>query len=97
MAQMESDRRQAEWLRVDFGIRETISPFGEIVEGEVECMEDSAAYGAGLRQGDVIQEVNRKPVASVDQFESAMHNASGGNILLLVNRNGFTQFIAIQK
>ena len=66
-----------------------------VVASDVE--QDSAAYSAGLRQGDVIQEVNRKPVTSVDQFESAMHNVSGGNVLLLVNRNGFTQYIAIQK
>lgn len=57
----------------------------------------SAAWTAGLRQGDVIQEVNRKPVASVNEFDRALRTASGGNVLLLVNRNGFTQFIAIQK
>ena len=62
-----------------------------------DVAEDSAAYNAGLRQGDVIQEVNRKPVTSVDQFDSAMKNVSGGSTLLLVNRNGFTQYLAIQK
>ena len=66
-----------------------------VVASDVE--QGSAAWEAGLRQGDVIQEVNRKPVASVDQFDSALKNASGGSTLLLVNRNGFTQFIAIQK
>jgi serine protease Do len=59
--------------------------------------QSSAAFNAGLRQGDVIQEVNRKPVTSVSDFDSVMHNASGGNILLLVNRNGYTQYLAIQK
>ena len=62
-----------------------------------DVAKDVARYSAGLRQGDVIQEVNRKAVTSVDQFNSAMHNASGGNVLLLVNRNGFTQYLAIQK
>ncbi len=57
----------------------------------------SAAYDAGLRQGDVIVEVNRKPVASVNAFDNALHNASGGETLLLVNRNGFTEYIAVQK
>ncbi|HEV2201513.1 MAG TPA: DegQ family serine endoprotease [Bryobacteraceae bacterium] len=66
-----------------------------VVVTDVE--EGSTAWSAGLRQGDVIQEVNRKPVASVNEFDRALHNASGGNVLLLVNRNGFTQFIAIQK
>jgi serine protease Do len=59
--------------------------------------EGSKAWTAGLRQGDVIQEVNRKPVASVSEFDRAVRAASGGNVLLLVNRNGYTQFIAIQK
>jgi serine protease Do len=57
----------------------------------------STAYNAGLRQGDVIMEVNRKPVASVNEFDRMLNNASGGNVLLLVNRNGFTEFIAVQK
>jgi hypothetical protein len=42
-------------------------------------------------------EVNRKPVASVSEFEHALRAANGGNVLLLVNRNGLTQFIAIQN
>jgi serine protease Do len=66
-----------------------------VVASDVE--QDSAAFNAGLRQGDVIQEVNRKPVASVSDFDSAMRNVSGGNVLLLVNRNGFTQYLALQK
>jgi serine protease Do len=66
-----------------------------VVVTDVE--QGSAAWTAGLRQDDVVQEVNRKPVASVSEFDRALHNASGGNVLLLVNRNGFTQFIAIQK
>jgi S1-C subfamily serine protease len=50
-----------------------------------------------LRQGDVVMEVNRKPVASINEFDRALHSASGGSVLLLVNRNGFTEYIAIQK
>ena len=57
----------------------------------------SPAYNAGVREGDVIVEVNRKPVNSVDAFDNSLHNASGGEVLLLVNRNGFTQYIAVQK
>ena len=59
--------------------------------------QSSAAFDAGLRQGDVIVEVNRKPVASVSAFDNALHNASGGETLLLVNRNGFTEYIAVHK
>ena len=66
-----------------------------VVVTDVE--QGSAAAEAGLRQGDVVMEVNRKSVASVSEFEHALHAASAGNVLLLVNRNGLTQFIAIQN
>jgi len=48
---------------------------------------------SGLRQGDVIQEVNRQPVKNVSEFQSALQK-SGGDPLLLVNRQGRTLFIA---
>jgi serine protease Do len=53
----------------------------------------SKAADAGLRKGDVIQEVNRRPVANREQFEAAMSH-SGGNTLFLVNREGNTMFVA---
>ena len=48
---------------------------------------------AGLRRGDVIQEVNHQPVKSVSEFQSAVKK-SGDDPLLLVNRGGRTLFIA---
>jgi serine protease Do len=48
---------------------------------------------SGLRRGDVIQEVNHKPVRSVSELKEAIHK-SGKNPLLLVNRQGSTLFIA---
>jgi hypothetical protein len=39
--------------------------------------------------------VNRKPVATVSEFETAV--GRGGTVLLLVNRGGATRFIAIEK
>jgi serine protease Do len=54
---------------------------------------DSKAAEAGLQRGDVIQEVNRKPVENEEQFEAAMRDA-GGNPLLLVNRQGNTLYVA---
>lgn len=55
----------------------------------------SAAYSAGLRRGDVIQSVNRRAVATVQEFETAV--GRNGTVLLLVNRGGATRFIAIEK
>jgi serine protease Do len=49
---------------------------------------------SGLRKGDVIQEVNHRPVRNVVEFEQAMHKAGKEEALLLVNRGGTTLFIA---
>jgi serine protease Do len=54
----------------------------------------SAAAEAGLKRGDVIQEVNRKPVRSAADFERAM-GASKEDTLLLVNRHGSTLYLAV--
>ena len=54
----------------------------------------SAAAEAGLRRGDVIQEVNRKPVKNTSDFEQSLAN-SKDETLLLVNRNGSTLYLAV--
>ncbi len=54
----------------------------------------SVAASAGLQQGDVIQEVNRRPVRNVAEFEAAVRNSKQGT-LLLVNRNGHTTYIGV--
>jgi serine protease Do len=53
----------------------------------------SPLASAGLRRGDVIQEVNHQPVKTVAQFEEAVRKA-GNSPLLLVNRKGTTLFLA---
>ena len=52
------------------------------------------AAESGLKRGDVIQEVNHKPVRNTADFESAMRNAKDGT-LLLVNRQGTTMYLAV--
>ena len=47
---------------------------------------------SGLREGDVVQEVNHQPVKSVSDFYNAMRK-DATNPLLLVNRGGRTLFI----
>jgi serine protease Do len=54
----------------------------------------SEAAEAGLRRGDVIQEVNRQPVKNTSDFERAMHS-SKDKALLLVDRNGSTMYLAV--
>ena len=54
----------------------------------------SEAAEAGLRRGDVIQEVNRQPVRNTSDFERAMRS-SKDKPLLLVDRNGSTMYLAV--
>jgi serine protease Do len=53
------------------------------------------AADAGLRGGDVIQEVNHQPVADVAGFQRAGRPAANGVVLLRVNRGGNTLYLAI--
>ncbi len=54
----------------------------------------SGAADAGLRRGDVIQEVNHKAVKNTSDFERAV-GSSKEDALLLVNRNGSTMYLAV--
>jgi serine protease Do len=56
--------------------------------------QNAPAAQAGLQPGDVIQSVNRQPVASVEEFN---HLATGakGEVLLRVNRQGQSAFVVI--
>lgn len=56
----------------------------------------SSAAEAGIQQGDVIQEVNHRPVRSADEFESAVAGMANRPVLLLVNRNGTTHYVVVQ-
>jgi len=56
----------------------------------------SAAAEAGLKRGDVISQVNRKPVTSSSTFEQAVRSSGDGPVLLLVNRGGGSLFVVIQ-
>jgi serine protease Do len=79
------DRQTAQQLQLPATVR-------GVVVTNVDVASD--AYEAGLRRGDVIQSVNRRPVTSVREFEAAV--GRGQTVLLLVNRGGATRFIAIE-
>lgn len=56
---------------------------------------DSGAEKAGLVPGDVIQEVNRRPVKSVKEFEKVSSDLKkGDSILMLINRRGGSLFLS---
>jgi serine protease Do len=71
---------------------------GPNVQGVVvtSVPEGSPAAEAGLQRGDVIQQVNRKPVNSVDDYEGLIREAGKQSLVLLVNRRGTTTFIVVQ-
>jgi serine protease Do len=56
----------------------------------------SSADDAGLRRGDVIEQVNRQPVPDVSAYNRAVEQAGKSDIVLLVNRGGTTTFIVVQ-
>jgi len=56
---------------------------------------DSAAAQAGLQQGDVILEVNRKPVATVEQLNRYINEGTTDTALLFVNHDGRTRYVVI--
>ena len=54
----------------------------------------SPAAEAGLKKGDVIQQVNHQPVNNEQEFATALHK-SNGESLLLINRDGNKVFLAV--
>ena len=56
----------------------------------------SAAEEGGLQRNDLIMEVNRRPVTTLDDYESALSKIPNrGSVLLLVSRDEMTLFITI--
>lgn len=65
-----------------------------VVVSEVEP--DSAADQAGLKTGDVIREINRKPVRTVQDFERLVNELEPKTrVLLLITRGTGTVFLSV--
>jgi len=66
---------------------------GVVVDGVSPA---SRAADAGLQSGDVIQEVNHQPVKTVKDFSQAVSaSKKDAPVLLLVDRDGSTMFLAV--
>jgi S1-C subfamily serine protease len=57
---------------------------------------DGRAADAGLKEGDVILEVNRQAVQSVDELRTAVRKTTDRPVLLLVERDGHTVFVTVR-
>jgi serine protease Do len=63
-----------------------------------EVQDGSPAAEAGIRPGDIITEVDRQPVSSVDELRRAVEKrADGKPTLLLVHRQGSAIFLTIKS
>ena len=54
------------------------------------------ASEAGVRQGDVIQEVNRQPVRTVQEFNAATQRSGARPVLILLNRRGNVVYLTLR-
>jgi serine protease Do len=79
-------------------LRQRMNLGSDIVKGlaVTRVAQNSPAARAGLRPGDVLLEVNRKPVGSVREFEE-LYGKSKGNVLLLLHRQGSTVFVVVRR
>ena len=83
----------------------TVEPLGDrqgrqgrkeagVAVSEVEP--DSAADQAGLRAGDIIREINRKPVRNLQDFERLVNELEPkSRVLLLLTRGNATVFLSV--
>ena len=57
----------------------------------------SEAEKAGLLAGDIIQEMNRRPIKSVQDFKKASSDLkTGANVLMLISRRGSALFLSVK-
>jgi len=79
--------------RANRGGDDAITASGLLVE---QVDPDGRAADAGIQPGDVIQEVNRQQVRTVDQLKNAVQSKSDKPLLFLISRGGRDLFLTIR-
>jgi serine protease Do len=67
---------------------------GAVIE---EVDPSSPAYEAGLRVGDLITEINHRPIKSAQEAVEATSAKANGETLVKVYRNGGSQYVAVHE
>ena len=62
----------------------------------VSVMPNGNADQAGLKKGDIIKEINRRPVTTVAEFQDALQRLESENILLLVKRGRTSLWLVVK-
>ena len=62
----------------------------------VTSVDPASPAASNLQRGDVIQEVNHKPINSIEDYRQAISAAGKGPVLLLVNTQGVTRYVVIE-
>ena len=62
----------------------------------VEIDPSGPAVEAGIQRGDVIEQVNQRPVHSIAELNPAIERSTKGPVLLLLNHRGTTEFVTMK-
>jgi len=66
---------------------------GKVMIGAVE--QNTSAFKAGLRTGDIIKEINRKKISSVMDFYNVINSKTYGELIFKVNKQGTDVILGI--
>ncbi len=87
-------------MKVDILTSDTAKQLGYTIKEEgvviTKIKPGSPAAMAGLRPGYLIQAVNHRKVANLDDFNEAINQGDGKRILLLVRQGNLTRFYSIK-
>jgi len=67
-----------------------------VVVTSVDPSSPAAAAQPPLSRGDVIQEINHKPINNTSDYQQAMSGADKQPVLLLVNHGGVTGYVVVE-
>lgn len=79
-------------------LAESLSLNGEkgVVVSSVK--KDSPASDAGLQRGDLIQEIERKPIENIDDYKEKMQEVSSKKqILIVVKHRGHSRYVVLKR